>query len=266
MNEECRIYFGLSSLPFTKEIPTTQLLQLPTIAQALTSLQLLIETRGIGVLTGKSGTGKSCLLRLLNASLHPGLYTGIYLCHTSIGLLEFYIHLCTAFGIEPTNRRASMFRALKDRILHLARSANTHPVILVDEASCLNNDILRELRLLANFDMDSYNALTILLCGQESLLQKFGLSILEPLANSITVSVSLPGLPQEEVFSYLEQRITACGGNPALFTKNAVHLIAQASMGILRTVNTIANSALVHARYANSPQVEKEHVQMVLQR
>ena len=81
----------------------------------------------------------------------------------------------------------------------------------------LSNEILKELRLLANFEVDSVNAMTILLCGQESLLQKFGLSILESLANSITISVSTDGLPKEETFSYVEQRITACGGNPIVY-------------------------------------------------
>ncbi|SIR07937.1 AAA domain-containing protein [Alkalispirochaeta americana] len=92
-----------------------------------------------------------------------------------------------------------------------------HTVLIVDEAHLLSNEIVKELRMLANFEMDSVNAMTILLCGQESLLQKFGLCILESLANSISISVSTDGLPKEETFSYVEQRITACGGNPAMF-------------------------------------------------
>lgn len=266
MTKECRSYFGFSEPPFTKEIPTSQLMRLPSMEQALTSLQMLIDMRGIGVFTGKSGIGKSCLLRLLAEDLHPGLYKGVYLCHTSVGVLEFYLHLCHAFGVESSSRRAVMFQRLKERMLHLSREVNTHPVIFVDEAHGLNNDILKEFRLLTNFDIDSYHAATIILCGQESLLQKFGLSILEPLANSISVSVSLSSLPAEEVFSYLQQRLQTCGANSAVFTKQAMQLIAQASSGILRTVNTIANSALLSAWRANSPQVEREHVQALLTR
>lgn len=266
MKDTVAAYFGFSDPPFTKELPVAALQQLPSVEQALASLNMLVSTKGIGVLTGKSGTGKTSLLRLLNDQLNPGLYKGFYLCHTSVGVLEFYTHLCDAFGLESSGKRAIMFRRLKERILHLSRTGKRHPVLMIDEASLLNNDILREIRLLTNFDMDSYNAMTLILCGQESFLQKFGLSILEPLANSITISVTLSGLKKEETFSYIEQRLQATGANTGLFTKNALTLIHDASAGILRTINSIANGALLNAWYARSPQVETEHVQIVIKR
>lgn len=266
MRRELQTYYGLSTLPFTKEIATDALLRLPSVEQALQTLMLLIETRGIGVMTGKSGTGKSCLLRMLESELHTGLYKVLYLCHTSVGIHEFYTHLLHALGLEAGHRRAAMFRAIKLRILHLAKESRIHPLLLIDEAHLLSNDILRELRLLMNFEIDSYNALSILLCGQDSLLQKFSLSVLEPLATSITVSLAVSGLPKEETFAYIEQRLAACGGQSTLFTKNALTLIHQASTGVLRSINTIAHSALLKAYYADSAQVEAEHVQAVLQR
>jgi len=57
MKQELQTYYGLSTLPFTKEIATDDLLRLPSIENSLNTLMLLVETRGIGVLTGKSGTG-----------------------------------------------------------------------------------------------------------------------------------------------------------------------------------------------------------------
>ena len=83
-------HFNLTKLPFSKEIPVQQLLELPTLQRAFSSLQLLVETRGIGLLLGKSGTGNSCLLRKLCACLHNGLYKPLYLCHTYVSLNEFY--------------------------------------------------------------------------------------------------------------------------------------------------------------------------------
>ena len=87
-----------------------------------------------------------------------------------------------------------MFRSVQQSIYSLHRSSHIHTVPIVDEAHLLSNEMLKELRLLANFEVDSVNAMTILLCGQESLLQKFGFSTLESLANSITISVSTDGL------------------------------------------------------------------------
>lgn len=264
--QETLSYFNLTSLPFTKELATEHLLLLPSIERSLSAARLLAETRGIGVMTGNSGVGKSSLLRRFIADLPPGLYKPVYLCHTTVGIMEFYTHLCAAFGIEPCGRRSTMFRDLKDRILMLNRSDHIHPVLIIDEAHYLANEILAEIRMLTNFEVDSVNALTVLLCGSQNLTRRFALSALQPLANSITVSIAVDALEQEETFAYIEARLSAVGATRPLFTKSALTLLHQASGGILRTMNTIANAALQKAHLANSQQVEAEHVQAVVQR
>jgi type II secretory pathway predicted ATPase ExeA len=266
MNREICSFYNLTGLPFTKEIDTDNLQKLPSVETSLKKLKLLVETRGIGTLTGKSGAGKSCMIRLLQSELNTGLYKILYICHSSIAILGFYCHLCNSLGLETGIRRDIMFRAIKDRILTLNKSNRIHPVLILDEAHLLGNDILRDIRLLTNFEIDSYNALTVLLCGQENLNQKFGLSILEPLANSISISVSINSLPKEESFSYIEQRVTSKGGTANLFTKGALNLIHQASGGVMRNINTIANSALIKAFLSKNSQVETEHVQSVIER
>ena len=59
----------------------------------------------------------------------------------------------------------------------MANSAHVHPVLLIDEAHLLSTEILSEIRLLTNFHVDSFNALTVILCGSENLTRKFGLSV-----------------------------------------------------------------------------------------
>lgn len=265
-SREMLSYFSLTSPLFTKEIQTEALQLLPSLKRNLAAARLLVETRGIGVLCGKAGTGKSCLLRLLAHNLPPGLYKAFYLCHCSVGIVEFYTHLCSIFGLQPSYRRAAMFRDLKQHILSMNNSSHLHPVLLIDESHLLANEILAEIRLLTNFHIDSNNALSIILCGSESLRRKFGLSILESLANSITITISLDSLPKEETFSYIENRLSACGARAPLLTKSAMALVHQASGGILRTIGTITNAALLKAFTATSPQVEAEHVQAVIQR
>ena len=266
MTKECLSFYNLTKIPFTKEIKTENLINLPSVERSLMQASLLVETKGIGVITGKSGSGKSCILRLLTSKLNKGLYQPIYICHSSVGLMEFYTHFAKEMGLEVTGRRAALFRSLKDRIITLNKSSRIHPILIVDEADKLSIDILSELRLLTNFEYDSYNALTVILCGQESLTQKFGLTILESLANSITVSVNIDTLPKEETISYIEQRIKDAGNNPNLFTNNAMSLIHDASGGVLRSIGNIATGSIFKAYLSKSEQVEKEHVQQALSR
>ena len=265
-NREYLSYFNLSQDPFSREIGVEKLLMLPSVERSLAAAELLVETHGIGVMTGRSGTGKSCLLRLLIDRLQPGLYKSYYVCHTSVAIVEFYTHLCDVFGLDPGHRRASMFRAIKDHILTLRTSSRIHPVLIIDEAHLLNNDILAEIRLLTNFHTDSLNALTVLLCGNEPLPRRFGLSILESLASAITVSISVEALPKEETCAYVESRLSECGAGAPLLTKNALELIHQASGSTMRAIGTITTASLRKAFLAKGKQVETEHVQSVLQR
>lgn len=257
-------YFNLTAEPFTKEISTDRLLLLPSVRRNLAAAALLAETHGIGVMSGKSGVGKSCLLRHFIRDLPAGLYKPVYICHTTVAITEFYSHLCTAFGIAPSGRRSWMFRDLQDRIRVLNENDHLHPILVIDEAHNLANDILTELRMIANFEIDSLNALSILLCGSENLPRRFALSVLEPLANSITISITVASLPQDETVTYIEDRLAAVGAQRPLFTKNALAFVHQTSGGILRTVNTIATAALRKAFVSKSDQVETEHVQSVV--
>ena len=83
-------YFNLEAHPFDKEIATDHLMQLPTIEKAAGELSLLLETKGIGLVTGPSGCGKSSLIRKISAELNPGLYQPFYVCHTTLKAGEFY--------------------------------------------------------------------------------------------------------------------------------------------------------------------------------
>jgi general secretion pathway protein A len=259
-------YFNLSELPFTKELESKKLILLPSLERAYSQLQYLVSLRGIGVLTGKSGTGKSCLLRLLADSLSPTNYRLVYLNHASVSTSEFYSHIACGFGLQPTGRRSSLYRKIREQIESFYSSKRMHSVLVIDEAHLLSTDILQELRMLSNFSMDSRCLLIIVLCAQEDLLLKFSLTALESLANSISVVVKLDGLSQEETFSYIEKRISDSGNSTPLFTKSALNAVHLASGGCMRVINTIAMASLNKVFLQKAKQVEAEHVQMAISR
>ncbi len=263
--KEILSYFNLESHPFDKEIKTDALMQLPTIEDASDKLDLLIETKGIGLLTGPSGCGKSSLIRKTAANLNPGLYKAFYISHTSLGTAEFYQSFAAALGLSPQGRRSTVFRRIKEFILSSNDQKRIHPVIFIDEAHSLSSDTLKEIRMLTNFEYDSKNACTIILSGHSELRQKLSLNVFTSLTNSITYSIRISALPAEETFSYLEGRISSTGGSPSLFTKNSMKLIHDISGGILRITGNVAWQSLIKAFQLKSVQIEKEHVQMVLE-
>ncbi|MCI0474485.1 MAG: AAA family ATPase [Ignavibacteria bacterium] len=266
MTTELLSYFNLHRHPFTKEIDEKELVMFDSFQKTVRHVKILIEMHGIGVLTGKSGSGKSCIIRKVISELNPGTHKPVYLCHTSSSLLEFYYHLALALGIEPAMRKAKMFKDIKDRIIQLNTSHKIHPVLFIDEAHQLRNEILAELRLLLNFKIDSYHGMTVILCGQEELNMKFGLSSLESLANSVTMKIAAESLREDETVQYIEKRISDSGNSSPIFTKNAYTFIHQASGGNLRIIGNIASASLLKAFNMQSGSVEADHVKMVISR
>lgn len=264
--KEILSYFNLEGHPFDKEIATDHLMQLPTIEKAAGELSLLLETKGIGLLTGPSGCGKSSLIRKTATGLNQGLYQPFYVCHTTLKAGEFYQALAASLDLPSNGRRGTLFKRIKEFITELNEQKGVHPVIFIDEAHALDTDMLREIRMLTNFDYDSKNACTIVLCGHSELRQKLTISIYAQLANSITYSIRINPLAAEETVTYIEGRITALGGLPSLFTANAMKLIHDFSGGILRTTGSAAWQAMIKAFKQKSQQVEREHVQMVIER
>lgn len=263
-HQEILSFFSLEGNPFSKEIKTDELMSLPTVEKAADQLNLLLETRGIGLFTGPSGSGKSSLIRKIASEMNPGLYRPFYICHTSLGTAEFYQTFASALGLSPKGRRNTAFRIIRDFIIDMNDQQKIHPVIFIDEAHLLSSDTLREFRMLTNFEYDSRNACTLVLCGHCELRQKLSLNIFTSLANSITYSIRLDALPAEETFSFIEYVVSDQKGNPGLFTKSAMKLIHDFSGGILRSTSNVAWKSLIKAYEHTSNVVEKEHVQMVI--
>lgn len=53
-----------------------------------------------------------------------------------------------------------MFKVIHEHILNMNQTNHVHPLLIIDEADKLGNDILQEIRLIANFNYDSYDAVT----------------------------------------------------------------------------------------------------------
>ena len=126
-------------------------------AEAEVRIKHLIELRGIGLITGESGSGKTSICRTIAQSLHPGLYRLLYISLTTGNVLDMYRMLAWELGLPTQRSRASAFRNIREEVTRLIVEANQLPILVIDEANHLRNDVLEDLRLLTNYNMDSDN-------------------------------------------------------------------------------------------------------------
>src|SRR4030065_455275 len=121
-----RQHFGLTHAPLSKN--TKALFDDGPLTQLKTRFQWLLDSPGIGLLTGEPGVGKTAALRQLCETLNPHRYQLIYTPETDFSRLDLYRNLARALGLEPAFRRAQLWRDIKTRVEELRQSKTILPL------------------------------------------------------------------------------------------------------------------------------------------
>ena len=107
-------HFGFTRLPLDKD--TAELWDDGALAPLRERFQWLLQSPGVGLLTGEPGVGKTTVLRSLTASLNPHRYLVIYQADTDFGRIDIYRGLARSLGVEPSYRRAQLWKDIKEHI------------------------------------------------------------------------------------------------------------------------------------------------------
>ena len=258
-------HFAFTRLPFQHPLHTDELFESQARRETETRLNHLIELRGIGLLTGEVGSGKTTVCRHVTAQLHPGLYRVYYVSLTTGNVLDMYKCIGWELGLATERSRATAYRAIRNEVSRLAQEAKQLPVLIIDEAQHLRNDVLEDLRLLTNFAMDAEHRLCLLLVGLTELRRRLSMAVHESLNQRLVVRHHLGGLNRDELEPYLTHRLRLAGCELPLFEPPAIEALHQATSGLPRPINRIAHYALAAAALDNARTVQPEHLQHALE-
>jgi len=236
--------YGLEYNPFIKGSRET-LVETSQYREVTTRLNYLLQIKGIGILTGNPGAGKTTAIRNWTASLNRTANKVIYVPVSTLTLIEFYRYLSQELGVEPAFRKGENFRNIQGAIRRLTYEKKVTPIFIFDEANYLKNQTLNDLKILFNFDMDSTNPAMILLAGLPNLALTLNLTSHEPLKQRITMNYTILPLSQEEGRAYLEQKLKDAGCHQQVFEKNAIEAIIEASAGTPRMIDKVTNASLM---------------------
>jgi general secretion pathway protein A len=193
-----------------------------------------------------------------------GLYRLFYVTLSTGNVLDMYKAITWQLGVPVERNRASAYRTIHTEISRLVLESRVHPVLVVDEAHHLRNEVLEDLRLLTNYAMDAERRLCLLLVGMPELRRRLRMAVHESLAQRIVVRYHLAGLSREETPDYLAHRLQLAGSTLPLFETPAIEALFQATQGLPRKLNAAAHYALSAAALAKAKQVSAEHVQAAL--
>lgn len=259
-----RKHFGFTRHPFAKETEHDDLFASASMHEVQVRLRHLLDMRGIGLVTGDSGSGKTTTCRHLVAGLHTGLYRTLYVSMTTGNVMDLYKSIAWELGLPTERNRAALFRQIRGEVSRLCAENRLRPVLIVDEAHHLRTDLLEDLRLLTNYAMDSENRLTVVLVGHPELRRRMSMAALDALAQRIVVRAHVRGLTRDEMGPYLMHRLRLAGSEVPLFEPPTVEAIYQASTGLPRKANGLAHHALFAAAIAKAKSITTEHVQKAM--
>jgi general secretion pathway protein A len=240
-------FYGLRERPFDLTPSPRFLVLTPRHREALSNLYFALSSgKGVTVLLGEAGTGKTTLLRAVLDAQAKSDALCVHINNPTLTRAEFVQVLAEGFGLsaEARESKVTMLREL-EALLHERKAAGRVSVVFIDEAQSLPRDLLEEVRLLANLETTEHKLLSVVLAGQPELAQRLNETGLRQLKQRVALRCELGPLSVAETAAYIARRISIAGGQGEIFTPDVIGMIHRASAGIPRVVSVICDNALV---------------------
>ncbi len=263
MSPNTLLHFDLKKAPFSKEIADADLWLPPSKEPLVDALESAVRARTSVLLVGEPGVGKTCVLRALRHRLSNTDFQLTYCHNATLGRRDFYRQLCSGLGLTPKATAAALFYAVSAHVEELAREG-AHPVFILDEAHLMHQSTLDHLHILLNYNWDSRALLSIVLVGLPELADRLQLRHNRSLISRLALRRHIGPLSPEDTADYLHFRIRSAGGQKEIFARDACVYLHEATQGLLRDVDRLADAALAEAAKHGRERVEREIVQRVI--
>jgi len=219
------------------------------------------QRKGILVVTGEIGTGKTTLCRTLLSRLDTNVKTALIL-NPNFSEIQLLKLIVKDLGIEGNFRNKLDIVDALNKFLLEETSQGCNVVVIIDEAQNLTIKQLEQVRLLSNLETEKEKLLQIVLVGQPELCDKLKLNDLRQLNQRVSVRYHILPLKRDELSAYIKHRLNVANtkkGSRLHFTDEAIDIIYQNSQGTPRMVNIFCDRALL-AGYASETYKIDEHV------
>lgn len=239
-------FYGLKENPFNVTSDPAFFFSSTRHSEAFSHLLYGIQHRkGILVITGEIGTGKTTLCRTLLNRLDHKTKTA-FILHPNFSEVQLLQLIVRDLGITPKHKdKASLINALNEFLLSES-SQGANVVLIIDEAQNLKERQLEQVRLLSNLETEKEKLLQIILVGQPELMDKLKLNSLRQLNQRVTVRYHILPLDRSEIKGYIHHRLNVAGAPKNLdFSEEAIEEVFLYSGGTPRLINIICDRALL---------------------
>jgi general secretion pathway protein A len=221
------------------------------------------RARGLTVVTGTSGTGKTTTCRTILESLDRQTFTSLVL-NPYVSQEDLLRLILQDFGVisrEEIRRglltgvvAADLLRTLEDFLASLT-AIGARALLIVDEAQKLPVHVMDQIRRLTLLSSDA--PLQVVLVGQLGLTEALRSPGLRPLDERVTIRYRLRPLSAGESAGYILHRLGVAGvDRRAVFTPKALQRVHRVTGGNPRLINLVCDRALLTAYSSNEDRIE----------
>jgi general secretion pathway protein A len=204
----------------------------------------IMDNRGLVLLTGDVGIGKTTLINALIESLGDDVVVAI-VPDPDLGLIDFLTFIARSFGINDKITSKGEFLLHFNNFLKNIFQNNKKALLIIDESQKLSHETLEEIRLLSNIEHRDTKLINIFLVGQNEFNDILWEERNRALRQRITIRYGVRPLNNTDTFDYIDHRLKIAGSQKPIFTRNAIREIISFTDGFPRTINIICDHALL---------------------
>ncbi len=240
----CR-YYGFKKMPFSATSDPDFFFESDSHREAYAAIEFGISQRkGIILITGEVGTGKTTLCKKLLSRLEKNVKVSLVLnpYFSDMQLLQAIVE---DFGISIQKKnRLEIIKALNIFLLE-QHAHGGNAVLIIDEAQHLTARQLEQVRLLSNLETSDEKLLQLVLVGQPELIENLSKYRLRQIRQRIFVKHKLMPLQEDEIREYIHVRLHDVGKKDKVIDDDCYKIIYEFSGGVPRLINMLCDRALL---------------------
>ena len=238
-------HWGLQKAPFGNVPNGNVFFRSPQHEEALRRLLYVIEQRkGVAMLTGEVGCGKTTVTRALAGDLDKDRYQLHTISNPALQPTDLIKAILLKLGGNADDNSKTVLLDRLQGLLAQNAERGINTVLAIDEAHVIGNRAtLDELRMLLNFQSDDEFLITLILLGQPPLLKN--ISELQPLKERISIKFNLEPLDDQNTLNYVVHRLKWAGATRGIFSREAIQALYEFAGGIPLRINNVCDRCLL---------------------